>query len=170
LIFPFEVELWRLDTIGTAADPDEGGPLTSGVDPDFREPIMLPRVGRDALLNRRELAPIILPCQVEEETEDEQMQRAAGDDPATLMRFVFHFQDLEDLDLVDQDGKAMLNKNDRVTAIFLRQDGSLVQRFDDVNDGSGGLFCTAVEPRSFGLGGLQRNLLVATFKRRGKTP
>ena len=66
LIFPFLAELHRLDTTGTATtDPDGAGPLTSGYDPDFKEPVGVDSnddgIGESV---RIEHPPVRLPCQV----------------------------------------------------------------------------------------------------------
>lgn len=162
LIQPFLIELRQLDLAGTAADPDGAGPLDSGFDPDFKEPV---RVG--GVTNRVEFEAIKVPCQVEEETPEQLLQRQAGNDPDYRLGIVFHFADLERLGLVTDDGIAKIHVNDRATAIY-SSNGELAMRLDTEGPQSG-LFCIKAEPRSFGLSGGKRNLLVCTFARRRKT-
>lgn len=164
LINPFKVTIARLDTTSTAADPDAGGPLTSGYDSTFRAP--LPKVGGGDY--RAELADIVVPCQFENDDAYERLgQTAAGNDTDTRLRCVFHFQDLEELDLVDlTTGEAKFRIGDRLKSVHRYEDGSLIQRMG--LDG-GGFFCTEVKPVSFGLSGGERNLLVCTYEARDNT-
>lgn len=161
LIVPFLAEIYRLDLAATAADPDGAGPLVSGFDEDFREPVVLP----GGVSARREFAAIQVPCQIEEEAEDQLNQRAAGNDPSVRTVLVFHFQDLENMSLIDANGTALIKVNDRLTALFTSS-GSLIERLDV--DGQG-LYCVRSEPASFGLVGGQRNLLLTTWARRSRT-
>ena len=156
LINPFLAELAQIDTTATAADPDGPGPLTSGYDPDFQEPVLL-APGVDA---RKEKAPVHLPCQVEVDKFESLQILAAGNAPSTSLALIFHFQDLERLALVDVNGDAAIRVNDRLIAIR-RMNGSLVQAIRTPP----GLFATEVEPLAFGLGG-ERNLLKVTFANR----
>lgn len=160
LINPFVAEIARLDTVATAADPDGPGPLSTGYDPDFKETVLLSTAGArvDA---RREMTPIRVPCQVEIGTLQAMQQLAAGNSPNSRIVLVFHFQDLERLDLVDSvSGEARLRVNDRLVAIRSFR-GDLVQAVRTPP----GLFATEVQPQSFGLG-LSRNLLLVTFEER----
>src|SRR5688572_482404 len=97
IIFPFLAELHRLDTQAMAADPDAAGPLTSGFDPDFHEPVVLD-TGVDF---RRELPPVRVRCQVEPLVYEELLQTAAGNAPRSKLVLVFHYRDLERAGLVD---------------------------------------------------------------------
>ena len=59
LIFPFLAELYRWDAAAMAADPDGSGVLTSGFDPDFKEPILLD-ADDDTVAPARDLGSISL--------------------------------------------------------------------------------------------------------------
>lgn len=160
LINPFLAEIARLDTVATAADPDAAGPLASGYDPDFKETVVLEDAGerRDA---RREMPPILVRCQVEVGAFEALQQLAAGSSPNSQVTLVFHFRDLERMNLVDPaSGDALLRVNGRLVAIRDLA-GNLVQAVRS----RPGLYATEVQPQSFGLG-RSRNLLLVTFQER----
>jgi hypothetical protein len=160
LINPFLAEIARLDTDATAADPDDAGPLTSGYDPDFKETIVLDDAGLrvDA---RREMPPVLVPCQVEVGAFEALQQLAGGNSPNSQVTLVFHFRDLERMGLVDPvSGDALLRVNDRLVAIRDLA-GVLVQAVR----ARPGLYASEVQPQSFGLG-RARNLLLVTFQER----
>ena len=162
LIWPFLAELAQLDTAATKVDPDGAGPLTSGFDDDFREPVIVPVVGEQTGTEHRvEKDPILLPCQIEVARFEQLRMLATGQSPDELLRLVFHFADLELFGLVDADnGEATIRVNDRLNAIKRIETEELVQEFRIP------LFATSVMPRSFGLDGLERNLLVVSFEER----
>jgi hypothetical protein len=160
LINPFLAEIARLDTVATGADPDGAGVLASGYDPDFKETLVLDDSGerRDA---RREMDPILVPCQVEVGAFEALQQLASGASPNSQVTLVFHFRDLERMGLVDPaSGDALLRVNDRLVAIRDLA-GNLVQAVRT----RPGLYATEVQPQSFGLG-RSRNLLLVTFQER----
>ena len=160
IINPFLVEIARLDTVATAADPDGAGPLASGYDPDFKETVVLDDAGarRDA---RREMPPVLVPCQVEVGAFETLRQLASGNSPDSRVTLVFHFRDLERMGLVaPASGDALLRVNDRLVAIR-DLGGGLVQAVRTPP----GLYATEVQPQSFGLG-RSRNLLLVTFDER----
>jgi hypothetical protein len=83
-------------------------PVASGYDPDFKETVVLEEgdVRRDA---RREMPPILVPCQVEVGAFEALQQLAAGSSPNSQVALVFHFRDLERMGLVDPaSGDALL--------------------------------------------------------------
>lgn len=166
LIFRFLAELHRLDAAATAGtDPDGPGPLVSGYDPDFKEPVRvdLDDDGLGAPL-RKEHLPIRLPCQVEPEVLEELRMLPAGQSPKMQLRLTFHFRDLERLGLVHTvTGAPLIQPGDRLGALYERQ-GVLVQAFRDPP----GLFVTDARATGFGLGHARprRNLLLVTFEDR----
>jgi hypothetical protein len=161
LINAFAAELAQLDTAATAADPDGLGPLTSGYDADFQEPVLVPIAaggGQDA---RREKPAIRVPCQVEVQAFAELTELATGNSPHSRLVLVFHFVDLEQLGLVHPTtGDALLQVGDRLVAIRDLRTGELVQAIRTPP----GLYLTEAQPE-FGLG-RRRNLLLATFTER----
>jgi hypothetical protein len=158
----FLAELAPLDTTATAADPDGPGPLTSGYDADFQEPVLVSIAGggggQDA---RREKPPIHVPCQVEVQAFGELTELATGNSPHSRLVLVFHFADLEQLGLVDPTtGDALLRVGDRLVAIRDLRTDELVQAIRTPP----GLYLTEAQPQ-FGLG-RRRNLLLTTFSER----
>lgn len=170
LINPFKARIHRFDTVGTAADPDGAGELTSGFDDVFREPVRLPE-GEAASNTRKELAPILIPCQFEgDDAQGALEQMGAGNDPRFLVRLVFHFADLELMGLVDPiTGEALVRVNDRFDAIYRHDDETLIQYVGGATPDGGGLYCIEARPVSFGLSGGERNLLVCVFADRDST-
>lgn len=153
LIFPVLVEVFRLDRAAMAADPDGGGPLTSGWDPDYKEPILETNANRTGAPRRVEMAAVRIPAQVETETYDRVRITQTGDVKAGRMVFVIHFEELERLSLVSPTtGICLLVRGDRVGGTYTPA-GALIQTFPDPP----GLY--VIEPQViFGLG-QQRNLL-----------
>jgi hypothetical protein len=162
LIIPFLVEIRQMDTAATAAlDPDGPGPLVSGFDPDFKEPVRV----TNAYIIRQEKPPVLVECQPEIGLYGQLNQQNAGNDPRDQFTLIFHFQYLEEHDLVDAvTGEAKIRVGDRAIAIY-KLDGTFIQRFG--LDGEG-FFCTEAQPQSFGLSGGERNLLICTFESRDK--
>lgn len=166
LIFPFLAELHRLDTAGTATtDPDGAGPLTSGYDPDFKEPVGVDSdddgIGEPA---RVEHPAVRVPCQVEPKTFEELRMFAAGNSPRSRVELVFHFRDLEQLGLVDAPtGDALVRPGDRLGALYDKA-GALVQAVRTPP----GLYVSEARPIGFGLHRPQpsRNLLLVAFEDR----
>ena len=166
LIFPFLAELHRLDTAGTATtDPDGAGPLTSGYDPDFKEPVGVDTdddgVGEPV---RIEHPAVRVPCQVEPKTFEELRMFAAGNSPRSRVELVFHFRDLEQLGLVDAPtGDALVRPGDRLGALYDKA-GALVQAIRKPP----GLYVSEARPIGFGLHHQRpsRNLLLVAFEDR----
>lgn len=164
LIFPFIVELGLLDTAATAADPDGPGPLTSGYDDEFREPIIRAPVSGSG---RGELARVEnvrrFRAQVEDDTADVLNMAAAGNSPTNTMGLVFHFIDLERAGAVNLvTGKPVIKApGARLISICNPRTGELIERFDE----SPGLYATQAKSMGFGLGP-RRNLLLVLFQER----
>ena len=162
LIWPFAVDIARLDTAATLAAAGTGG-VTAGYDPDFREPVTLDAGPNNPDTDtRQEITVSLLPCQVHPERGNyEALQMMlSGAVKQYNLRLVFHYLDLETRSLVDTDGSSLLKINDRLVAIR-RNDGTLVADFS-----ARPLYVTQAQDRSFGLSGLQRNLLMLTFEER----
>lgn len=155
LIFPFTAHVARLDTTATAAN---GAPLSDGYDYDFKEPVKK----ADGTTARVYKPVDKLPCQVETEGDpfDALAMRNLGDDQTTTVKLCFHFQDLEDYGLVDAKGRALFKKGDKLVAVY-DQDETEIDDYSARN-----LVVTEAQPRSAGLSGGKRNLLLVTFKTR----
>ncbi len=150
LIAPRVVEIAQIDTQAMV----EGDP---GVDPIFKEP----RIAYDAngvrTTGRREKCTR-LHAQVETGTFDRQRMTATGNAPAAQLTLVFLMEELEELGLVDDDGKSTLRVNDRLVAIYDRAGERALQTFPFPP----GIFVTELPPAAFGFGD-SVNLLVARF-------
>ena len=166
LIFRFQAELYRLDAAAMAAtNPDGPGPLTSGYDPDFKEPVLVDLDG-DGVgeRTRQEHRPVRVPCQVEPEVLEALRVLPAGQSPRVKVELTLHFRDLEHLGLVDAtSGAPRIQPGDRLGAIYDRS-GQLVQAFRNPP----GLFVTQTRASGFGLNRARprRNLLIVTFEDR----
>lgn len=158
LIFPFLAEIHRLDTTGT-------GPLTSGYDPDFNEPVGVDSnddgIGEPV---RIEHLAVRVPCQVEPKTFEQLRMFAAGNSPRSRIELVFHFRDLKQLGLVDgPTGEALVRPGDRLGALYDKA-GALVQAVRTPP----GLYVSEARPIGFGLHRTRpsRNLLLVAFEDR----
>jgi hypothetical protein len=165
LIFPFLAELFRWDAAATASDPDGTGELTSGYDPDFKEPVLVD-ADDDGIAERirREFPPIRVPCQVEPEAFQALRMATAGNTPKSSLDLAFHFRDLERLGLVDPDtGDALIRPSDRLGGLY-DVAGRLVQAVRTPP----GLYVSEARPVGFGLGRRlpRRNLLLVSFEDR----
>ena len=161
LIFPFTADLRQLDTVATEDDPDGAGPLTSGYDSDFREPITIPETGKQIGDSARvEKDALLLPCQVEPVTIESLQELFAGNVPDSSMILVFHFEDLESGGLVDNNGNPKVQISDRLDALY-DSAGTKVQSFPSPP----GLYVTEARPIGIGIG-LKRNLLAVAFNDR----
>lgn len=162
LINPFYAELEPLNTAATGADPDSTGPLTSGYDDDFKEPVQIPddtQVGEDA---RLEGPTLMIACQVEDGFNEQLRILMAGNAPQSRIVLVFHYKDLEAAALIDDlDGSAAVKINARLVAFRDFDTQDLIQKIPD----KPGLYAEQAIPASFGLG-RKRNLLLVTFVQR----
>jgi hypothetical protein len=135
LLFPFVADLALYQTAGTQFDTV------------FREPVG-PRTERFASL----------PCQVEVGEFGTLEQAFSGDLPKTDLILVFHYRDLELLNLVDPaTGQVVIQVNDRLDAIRDRQ----TKEVQPIKNPPG-LYAAEVRPIAFGFG-TSRNLLLVTF-------
>lgn len=164
LVFPFLLDLVQLDTTATAADPDGAGPLESGYDEIFREPVIVPPTsGSDRGTTARVDNVIQLPGQIDTREFETIGMMATGRSPGSEVWITFHYKDLEALDLIDDTtGIAKIRVNDRLSAIRNIKTEALIELIPE----KPGLFCTEARSNSFGLGSQQRNLLICVFKER----
>lgn len=165
LIKPFLAEMAQLDPAATELDPDAAGPLTSGYDDDFKEPVVFTAASTRTSA-RKEKAIVSIPAQVEtgggvDAPFEAMRQVLGGDSPDSRVVLVFHFKDLEQLGLVDPTtGEALVRKGDRLHAIRTMA-GVLVQTIRTPP----GLYVVQAAPAGFGIG-LRRNLLLVTLEDR----
>ena len=153
LIFPSGVRLAQLDAVGTALR--NGG---KGYDPDFHENALLPSAkGGPGVLGRAESVTPILPAQVEVARWDQRLQAYTGNLPQGSLILTFHFADLERLGFVGDDGVATIRVDDRLEGIYRLRDETLISRPQVP------LYATEPQPNSFGLTGMDRNLLIVSF-------
>ncbi len=169
LIYPFLIELAPLDTLATQADPDGAGPLTSGYDDDFREPVMVSQGVADqtGTSARVEGTPIQVKAQIVPDQFEQLQAMISGQSPeSNAFRVILHYKDLAALGLVDASGKPTINKSDRLTRI-LDLKGNLVETIPDPP----GLYVHQIMSRGWGLGGSNpsRNLLFVDFQERAQS-
>lgn len=164
LIRPALVELQQIDTAATAADPEIAG-LVSGYDAAFGEPATQETtsgaVSTVGSLLRYKEPTIKLPAQVEVNAFKKSAPAAVGRDQQGLITLVFHFSDLEELDMVDATtGEPKINAGDRLVAMYQIEDETLIQQFNKP-------YLYAKQPRGYGpgLGGF-RNLCIVDFATR----
>lgn len=164
LIFPFLVDIAQLDTAATAADPDDTGPLTSGYDPDFREPVMVPPVSGSGSAPVHRVENIVqLYAQIETEEEGRVQMMVSGVSPQSRRVLIFHFVDLEAAGMVDATtGRAKLRApGDRLVAIRHPDTHELIEAIPDYP----GFWAVSVESIGWGLSP-DRNLLKVVFEDR----
>ena len=154
LLFVFYAEFVRVDASAMVTEP-------SALDPDFREPrLVAGEPDAIGVLDRRELPPVKVPCQVEPESFEALHMIGAGNEPTSKVQVVLHFRDLEGLGLVDPStGRALIAAGDRITG-FNDRAARLVETAD--------LYVTEARPTGFGFGLLRprRNLLVVVLENR----
>lgn len=163
LIFPFIVELGLLDTYATAADPDGAGPLTSGYDDEFREPITLPGPGSASGQLRRLETRRRFFAQIEDNLAEFVELKATGNSPRNILGLIFHYSDLESAGAVQlANGKPIIKApGARLIGIHDPRSGALIEKYDNPP----GYF--SVESKSMGYGlGPFRNLLLVLFQER----
>ena len=163
LIFPFKAEIFRLDTVATAAvTPDAGVFSKAGFDDSFSEATVKAETATDKIgkVQRKEQEPILVPCQVKSLEFQDLRQTQAGDVPDSEFTLAFHHNGLKALKLLDPDtGLPTFNKHDRLARILDKCD-NLVTKFP-----RNGLFVVEVKPSSYGLG-LGQNLFIVSFEER----
>jgi hypothetical protein len=84
-----------------------------------------------------------------------------GNQPKFKIDTVMHFEELEDAGLIDAQGHPSFRTGDRLTKILHAITGELIEETPDA-------YAVAIDSKSFGLGGADRNLLVITFESRAK--
>jgi hypothetical protein len=161
LIRPVHATLALLDTAATAASPGVG-PVASGYDPDFREPVLRPTGPSIPPVPAREetiLAP--LEAQWRPETGDYNTlgQMLSGPSNKYDFNLLFHYIELEARGLIGPDGVCIIKPRDRLVEIRVILTGQLLADFS-----SRPVFCTKAEDRSAGLPGATRNLFYCRFQ------
>lgn len=154
LLFPSLLKVSRLDIVATErVDPDgPAGPLTSGYDPDLREPVVYTDASGSRASSVRYKPPVLIPCQVEIKKFEELRQVFGGDAPITEMVFVLHNKDLVRMGLLKcgsgcgTDGTLKLKTNDRIDAVLCRR--KRVPNIDLKED----LYIFRIDPGSWGMG------------------
>lgn len=154
LIFPFGLQIYRLDTAGTALSP--------GYDSVFQEPALVSTADRVGTIGRQELDPIFIQGQFYTQDDFMLLQMVAnGNLASNEVRVMLHFRDLEDAGLVEEaTGLAQIKVGDRLGAVYDKDFETLVQAIPTPP----GLYVTHANPL-FGLDST-RNLLAVHFKSR----
>lgn len=154
LINSFIVEVAQLD----AQLMEQTSP---GVDHVFREP----RVGVDpntnARVTGRKERTVRLPAQVESGNYGQLVVLANGIAPKTALKIIFHYEDLEELKMVDDARRnTPVRVTDRLVGVYSKETGDLLLSFPNPP----GVFITEASPE--GLMGDRFNLLVCTISDR----
>jgi len=118
LLNPMQLIVQRLLPQETWANPPDPS-VTTGYDPDFREPVAAQAAGGLEVTDARVYGPELeIPCQLEIKTFEEIQMLEAGDDALTRVVFVLHRRDLEQLQLLDEEtGNIILKKNDKIVRL-----------------------------------------------------
>ncbi len=159
LIFPQLARLGRVDLSGIAGPQTSGE--DSGFDPVFREPIRLQNGTQEGESARRELEPLDMKCQVEDEVWEQVQMLATGNSPLTRLTLIFHYRDLEEQGLVDAETGEQLAPRVGDRLISMHKTDSTLIRLAPPR-----LYCIQAVDRSFGLSGGGRNLLACVFETR----
>lgn len=171
LIFPVKLSIAQLDTVATEAnDPDGAGAKTSGYDDDFLEPEMIaPSDGASGAprgtFTTTYKTPILIPAQFEDESFEEVQEMISGSSPNYKFTAVMHFKNLEDSSLVRDDGRPVINTEDKFMGIYHYMTEELIELAPSDRD----IVVTEVKPASYGLSSFKRNLLIVTFEDREKS-
>lgn len=157
LIWPMQARLRRLDTAATQANNVAGQP--AGYDRIFREPVKV----SPTTDSRVYAAPIAVPCQVQTEGGPFRQveQLPGGRELEFKMKLLMHYADLSLLGLLDVNGACVLKPSDLLVSIYRMDSVTLLHDF-----GSDPLFCVHTQDRSWGLSGLNRNLIRLYFNDR----
>lgn len=165
LIFPFTVELGLLDTYATATtDPDGAGPLVSGYDDEFREPVMVATPGESDPGKMARIETVVrFLAQIEDDISDMAEQLASGNSPQNMMGLVFHYSELEAAGAIQTvSGKPIIKApGARLISIRDPKSGELIERYD----AEPGYWATQAKSMGYGLG-QRRNLLLVVFQER----
>lgn len=172
LIRPCMAEIAQIDTLQTSLpQPDVDNTVSSGYHSNFGEPRVIPTSTNSAGSPRgapaRKETLIRCPVQWEQENFGLMQQWGDGNSPAQNVTLVFHFADLERLGLVNDDGSAKINKNDRLCAIYHIPSNKLIQRFS--TERGTGMYVIEAAIDSIGLRGSFRNLLIVQLEDRETT-
>jgi hypothetical protein len=152
LLFPSDIEIFPLDVASMAADPDGAGALTTGIDPDYRAPALLPSADRTGKVNRLEGTAITIPAQVDPESLERLQMMPTGDQNGGTVFFTVKFADLEESGLLDSKGNPKLRRA-RIGSI--KKDDEVVYAFPDPP----GMFVDQVVP-STGFNGRPNTLTI----------
>lgn len=149
LLFPFVCEIAQLDLAATATDPD------------FKEPTILSTDDGVGESSRAETLIRVSGSFHTPQTSFSLQQSPTGDMRRVDILIVFHFDELENLGLIEETtGTALIKVGDRLNAIYDETSGALVQKLPNPP----GAFVVSASPL-FGLGGT-RNLLEVRFQSR----
>lgn len=121
ILQPSDAVIYRLDTASTRADNPPGA-ATSGYDDAFREPVAYDTTQGASVaarvVDRKEFAPIRVPCQVETANFDLLRESYQGNLQQGEFALVFAVQDLQFLNLIDPGtNKPIFAVGDRVSSI-----------------------------------------------------
>jgi hypothetical protein len=118
LIFPVKAVVYRLDIQSTWAVDPPGATASEGYNYITGEPNIYRNASGARVVPRVEMAPIDIPCQIEDARFEEIQMVFGGNSPITNLVFVFHRRDLENLGLLDASTRdCLLKTGDRIGSV-----------------------------------------------------
>ncbi len=153
LIWPCLATISRINTPSTEANAIGGQPR--GYDRVWREPVETSE-GEDS---RVYFPPDVVQCQVRSEfgAYDKEDPYPDGRRLQYQLKIILHYKELEHKQLIGPDGGSVFQPSDRLDFVH-RTNGQLLKDFT-----KSPLYCIQAQDRSFGLDGLNRNLLMLYF-------
>ena len=107
--------------------------------------------------------PDMVTCKITTESgpNDKLKQMPNGRELEYDLRLTLHYADLECQRLVDSEGRCLFQPSDRLTGLYLKDGVTLRRDFSSTP-----LYCVHVQDRSWGMSGLDRNLVQLYFQDR----
>jgi hypothetical protein len=128
LIYPMLASVYRYDIQATWAVDPPGAERSEGFNYITGEPNVSRTAGVRSV-PRVELAPVDIPCQIEDARFEEIQMIFGGNNPVTNLVFVFHREDLEELGLISSiTRECLLKPGDRI-GMVKNIDGVTVKTF-----------------------------------------
>lgn len=157
LIHPVIAEIYRPDPAATRAF-DPPGPPDSGYDDTFKEYVAYDESGARKE-SERELSPIEVLVQVEQEAFETLVATFGADSPVTDTVLIMRREELDEAGLIDSDGRLDISKGSRVSRLLDPETREVVvPEFQDER-------VFEARPRSWGYRG-RMNLYILYFYRR----
>lgn len=167
IIWTHLADIYTLDSAETNKDPDLAGPLTSGYDDVFMEPVRVQESAGEfgaprGVSARKEKKQAKVPVQIKDDNMEVLQQMVSGPTPGARLTTYIHYRTLEDLGLLDSDKVPSIFRNCRLDSIYHARSGELLHRFTTER----ALYAQEIRPVGWGLSGGRINLLMIRFEDR----